>query len=286
MRFGFLIVFALFAWPASAETLAPYKDDLFAYPATLSSAEGGALVTVDYREMRDINGRDQIPERRVKAEYVSLGVRRQQRDQRLSTKAGDVRFVAVGRQEGASLIVLYLHGKGGSRKQGVDDYTFGGNFNRLKNLVASAGGLYLSPDFTDFAEQGAAELAALIAHYSAASPGAEIFVACGSMGGGLCYELAKSPAVAPKLGGLMLLGSHWDDMFLESPAFKRRVPIFFGQGSRDPVFPVERQIEFFHAIRARAPSYPARFVVFETGTHGTPIRMTDWRDTLNWMMSR
>ena len=31
--------------------------------------------------------------------------------------------------------------------------------------------------------------------------------------------------------------------------------------------------------------YPARFVRFETGTHGTPIRMTDWRETLNWMLS-
>ena len=33
------------------------------------------------------------------------------------------------------------------------------------------------------------------------------------------------------------------------------------------------------------PGYPARFVRFETGTHGTPIRMTDWRETLNWMLS-
>jgi hypothetical protein len=26
-------------------------------------------------------------------------------------------------------------------------------------------------------------------------------------------------------------------------------------------------------------------VRFETGTHGTPIRMTDWRETLNWMLA-
>jgi hypothetical protein len=24
---------------------------------------------------------------------------------------------------------------------------------------------------------------------------------------------------------------------------------------------------------------------FETGTHGTPIRMVDWRQALNWMLS-
>ena len=38
-------------------------------------------------------------------------------------------------------------------------------------------------------------------------------------------------------------------------------------------------------LRAGKGGYPARFVRFETGTHGTPIRMTDWRDTLNWMLS-
>ena len=270
----------------AASQIAPFKDDLFAYPQTLSSADGGAFVTVDYREMRDINGRDQVPERRVKSRYIALGVRKLQHDLELQTDAGKIAHVAVGREAGASMIVLYIHGKGGSRKQGVDDYTFGGNFNRVKNLVAATGGVYLSPDFSDFGDKGEAEIAALAAHYAEASPGARVFVACGSMGGGICYRLAYDRRIAPKLGGLLLLGSHWDDSFLTSPAFRRRVPIFFGQGSRDPVFPLGKQAAFFHAIRARAPNYPARFVVFESGNHGTPIRMTDWRDTLNWMLSR
>ena len=240
---------------------------------------------VDYNEQRDINKRDEVPERRVRAKYVSLGVRRQQQDLTLKTAAGDIRHVAVGKTEGASLIVIYLHGQGGSRKQGVDDFTFGGNFNRIKNLAANNGGLYLSPDFSDFGGKGAGEVAALIAHYAEKSPGAPVFVACGSMGGGLCWELAKSGDVAGRLGGLLLLGSHWDDGFFGSAAFKRKVPVFFGQGSKDPVFPAEKQEAFFRAIRAKSAGYPARFVRFESGTHGTPIRMTDWRETLNWMLS-
>ena len=90
------------------------------------------------------------------------------------------------------IITIYLHGKGGSRKQGVDDFTFGGNFNRIKNLMADNGGLYLSPDFSDFDDQGAAEVAALIEHYAAASPNAKLFVACGSMGGYICWKLAAN----------------------------------------------------------------------------------------------
>jgi dienelactone hydrolase len=270
---------------ATAQALKPFKDELFAYPGILSSQAGGAYLVVDYSEARDINQRDQVPERRVRAKYVSTGVRKVQKDLALKTDAGTIKHVAVGKTEGARIITIYLHGQGGSRKQGVDDFTFGGNFNRIKNLMAANGGLYLSPDFSDFGDKGAAEIAALVSHYAEKSPEAKIFVACGSMGGMLCWQLSSNKAIAGRLSGLLLLGSLWDDGFFSSAAFKAKVPVFFGQGSRDPVFPVDKQEAFYRSIIAKSPGYPARFVRFETGTHGTPIRMTDWRETLNWMLS-
>lgn len=281
-RFLLFAALLLAAGSAGAFELAPHKDRLFAYPATLRSADGGRYRVVDYREMRDINGRDAVPERRVRDDYVSLRVRASQQQYAL----GELRHYAVGRREGAKIITIYLHGQGGSRRQGVDDFTFGGNFNRIKNLMMRNDGLYLSPDFPDFGAGGKNAIAALIEHYAARSPAAPVFVACGSMGGALCYALAEDARVAARLGGLILLGSHWDADFLKSPAFKRKVPVFIGQGSRDTVFPVEKQEAFFRAILAAAPDYPVRFVRFETGTHGTPIRMTDWRETLNWMLTR
>lgn len=271
---------------AGAQTLKPFKDELFAYPGILSAEKGDVYRVVDYREMRDINERDAVPERRVHPQYTSTDVRNVQQDLALKTDAGTLRHVAVGKTEKASVIVLYLHGQGGSRKQGVDDFTFGGNFNRIKNLMASNGGLYLSPDFTDFGDKGAGQVAALIGYYAERSPGAKIFVACGSMGGALCWKLAGRADTGNRVDGLLLLGSLWDESFFASPAFKRRVPVFFGQGSKDPVFPVENQEAFFRSILAKSKTYPTRFVRFETGTHGTPIRMTDWRETLNWMLSR
>ena len=234
------IVFFAAAGMARGAELKPFKDDLFAYPATLSSADGGDYRVIDYHELRDINARDEVPERRVKSKYVSLGVRSEQRDLKLISDVGEMRFFAVGKTEGASIITIYLHGKGGSRKQGVDDFTFGGNFNRIKNLMADNGGLYLSPDFSDFDDRGAAEVAALIEHYAGASPNARVFVACGSMGGYICWKLAANDLVAARLSGLMLLGSVFDEDFLKTPAFKRKVPVFFGHGSRDKVFAIDR----------------------------------------------
>ena len=288
MAFRLLLALLLvlpLASTADAQALKPFKDELFAYPGILSSEAGGAYIVVDYSEARDIDKRDQVPERRVRGAYVSTGVRKVQKDLALKTDAGTIKHFAVGKTEGARFITIYLHGQGGSRKQGIDDFTFGGNFNRIMNLMAANGGLYLSPDFSDFGEKGEAEIAALISHYAEKSPGAKIFVACGSMGGMLCWQLASNGSIAGQLSGLLLLGSLWDESFRSSAAFKRGVPVFFGQGSRDTVFPVEKQEAFYRSIVAKSPGYPARFVRFETGTHGTPIRMTDWRETLNWMLS-
>ena len=66
----------LFSAAAYADTLSlkPFKDDLFAYPATLSSDTNGAYTVIDYREMRDINQRDEVPEKRVHPQYTDTGV--------------------------------------------------------------------------------------------------------------------------------------------------------------------------------------------------------------------
>lgn len=285
---GFLaaLLIVWFAGAASAAQLEPYKDSLFAYPDVLKTSDNGDYVVIDYNEMRDINGRDQIPERRVKQTYVSMQPKRSQKDLIVTTNNGALKVMAVGQIEGeASVITIYLHGQGGNRQQGMNDYTFGGNFNRLKNLMDKNNGLYLSPDFSDFEEKGTSEISGLIGYVRAKSPKAKLFVACGSMGGELCWRLANDAAVSKNISGLVLLGSLWNNKFLGSSAFKRRIPVFFGHGSRDPVFPIDSQEAFYRKIRAQTPAYPAKFHRFESGNHGTPIRMIDWRLVLNWMLS-
>ncbi len=295
MRFAFscggigaavLVLIGALASAGQAQELKPYKDDLFVYPAILSSEGGDRYRVVDYREARDIDQRDEVPERRASRHFVSTGVRKVQSDIALETGMGTIRHFAVGKPDGAAVITMYLHGQGGSRSQGVDDFSFGGNFNRIKNLMAANRGLYLSPDFSDFGDRGAAEITALLYHYAQRSPEAPIIVACGSMGGALCWKLARDPVIGPRLGGLLLLGSLSDASFLASAAFRAKVPVFFGHGSGDTVFPVDGQERFFRSIEAKAPGYPTRFVRFQTGTHGTPIRMTDWRTEINWMLAQ
>ena len=286
-----LLPACLLATAASAAglSLAPYKDALFQYGTILETRADGDFRVVDYDEMRDINGRDEVPERKAQGKYVSLKTKRV--EDHLTYKVGgrSLKYVGAGATKGpAKLIVLYLHGQNGTRFQGADDWTFGGNFNRVKNLTVAAGGAYLSPDFSDFEATGTAEIKALMQDYAARSPGAPVFVACGSYGGKLCWSLARDPEAASMISGLILLGSLNDPGFLKTAAMKpggRKIPIFIGHGSRDPIIDWKTQQAFFDSVRKKSPGYPIQFVLFQNGNHGTPIRMTDWRETLNWMLA-
>lgn len=281
-----LLWLSLAAPALAAYRLESYKDRLFRYPGLLSGQAEDPFVIVDYDKTRDIHQRDKVWEREVHGEYVSMRPRSSQEDLELAANGRTIRYMRVGEPRGAKAVVIYIHGQGGNRFQGMNDVSFGGNFNRIKNLMVRNSGLYITLDVRDFDRRGAGDVVALMRHYADRAPGARAYVACGSMGGFVCWQLAGDPAAVALMGGMLLLGSTWDDDFLSSQTFRGgRLPIYFGHGSWDEVYDWKRQAAFFERIKARNPAYPARFVLFETGTHGTPIRMTDWRLVLNWMFA-
>ncbi len=291
MKFGFPIAAAavlLLALAPAAEAayrLAPYKDDLFRYPGVLETSYGGDYVKVDYVESRDLYERDVVPEKETKPQYVDLGVKATQRDMVAKSGRVSVKYIAVGAVEGgAKAIVLYVHGRGGNRGQGANDGMFGGNFNRIKNLMARNGGVYLSGEFPSLNARGVAQAKVLLQTYIDSSPGAPVFVACGSLGGRICWGLAEDPDIAQHIDGYLLMGSTNDQDFFRTAAFKRKVPVYLGHGTGDIVISWRQQEAFFKKFKQADPGYPVKFALFNTGSHGTPIRMTDWRLILNWML--
>ncbi len=281
-----LVATVSIAAAAAPYRLEPFKDDLFKYPGILQVQDDGNYVMVDYSKKRDLYGRDAIVEKRAKAEYVSpIGAWTFN-----YVGAGDRSLKVMGTGKvggGAKAVVIYIHGMGGSRTQGVDEWMFGGNFNRIMNLMKQNDGAYLSPDFSDFGPQGAADIRNLVLDQAAKSPQAAIFIACGSWGGAICWQLAADANAAPHIAGLLLLGSNHDDRFITSPAVTgkgHRFPVYLGHGTADPIYGWKDEVAFYNKVRAADPSYPIKVAIFNTGVHGTPIRMTDWRLILNWML--
>ncbi len=266
--------------------LAPFKDELFAYRTPIDSRDGGDYLVVPYDEQRDINERDEMPVRKVRSRYIARLAKDDTRDFTYSANGRTHAVYGAGKVDGGARIsVIYLHGKDGTREWGFDDERFGGNFNRLKNLLVRSGGAYYSPDFTDFSEAGAQDISALVGEI-AQKGGGKIVLACGSMGVQICWALANQAATLKQLSGIVIIGGFPDSGFLRVAysGAVQPVPVYIAHGSRDPVYELAALDDFYNALRAK--DYPVRMTVFDTGNHGTPVRMIDWRQALNWIASR
>ncbi len=267
-----------------AGPLPEFKDALFAYRKPLEVRDGGSYLVVPYDELKDINQRDEMPVRKVHSRYIRRLPASAERDFTYASGENELGVLGAGKLDAAArLTVVYLHGRDGNRKWGFDDERFGGNFNRLKNLVAAAGGAYLSPDFSGFEARGAADIAALIA--ARAGKIGPVILACGSLGTKICWALADDAGIRKNLAGIVVLGGFPDRNFLRAAysGAVKPVPVYIAHGSRDPVYAVEAMEDFYNALNVK--SYPVRMTVFDTGNHGTPVRMVDWRSAINWLLS-
>ena len=309
----FVICAQATALAAPAVVLAPFKDDDHAikpYDGVLRRCDttinertlklppmDGRHVIYDFNEARDVNGRD-IPmangkwQNVAQAKYITLLAPGHQRafDLHVSTALGTrtLETTEVGNPNGAKFAIVFIHGAAGiyaNKDLGMNDDTFSGNFNRLKNLVVQNGGVYYTPTIKDFEKAGPDEVSQLIAHIAQKSPGAPIVLSCASSGGSVCAGVSKIESAAKNLSGIVLMGSSWGGDFVGSYAFKNRVPVVFAQGTCDRNNPYDRLFSLFSTILRRDNTYPTQFQGFADGVHGTPIRMIDWRTTLNWIFS-
>lgn len=266
--------------------LGPQKDKLFAYRPALEQRDNGDYLLVPYDEQRDINKRDEMPVRKVRSIYTEKIPPAKIHDLTYVSEGRTLNMHAAGRVEGgARFSVVYIHGKGGNRDWGFDDERFGGNFNRLKNLMVKNGGAYYSPDFTNFDDEGKADIAALVTELFNKNSG-KIVIACGSLGNKICWSLANNAVTLNMISGFVILSGFPDADFLRvaySGAFAP-VPVYIAHGSRDKVYDKAAMDDFYNALQAK--DYPARMSVFDGGNHGTPIRMIDWRHALNWIFSQ
>jgi hypothetical protein len=283
-----LSLLALSAVAGSKFHLASYKDELFANPKPLQTLYGGSFRVVEYSIQRDLRDRDEVPEKKAKADYVSLDTKKAEQVLTITDGPNKMPVAVVGKVEGpATVIVMFLHGRGAGLKAGFDDWNFGGNFNRIKNLMLRSGGLYVSPSFNSFDETGRAQIKGLMRALAKGSPDAPVFLACASAAGRLCTALAADKEAGPRLGGIIFLGANVKEIEPAAAQLTKtgyRIPVFIGHGSKDPVIDWVRQELFFTAVREATPDYPIRFTLYKPGFHGTPMRMVDWREVINWML--
>lgn len=284
---AFIATMTLAAW-AEDFRLAPYKDEHFAYPKIIGTQYDGDLVMVEFNKERDINGRDEIPLKKAWDKMVSLDANELKQDLTLNAGEFSTKFLSVGEiNENAKIVVIFMHGLHGDRHLSMEDHRWGGNFNRLKNLMVQNDGIFVSPDFSGFGKRAANQITALMKFFDKTAPGVPIIVGCASTSCKTAYRMLGEPESAALMSGAVMFGASKSDGFLKSATIRdpsKWVPIYFGHGSDDKTNDWVTVELMFKRIKEAAPGYPLKFDLFLEGVHGTPIRMSDWRLVLNWML--
>ena len=273
--------FALGTVSASAYQLPPHKDGLYGYAKVLGTRADGADQVIDYDAKRDILRRDRVAGKVVHNKYIArIAPWHRKAKSYRGADGRSHRTYIVGKSKSPRVAVVFLHGKNGTHRLGVKDKIFGGNFNRLQNLLVKGRGRYYTPTFADFGPAGTADLAALIGRIEREAPNAKIIFACGSTGTNHCWNLIRDRRTRNRVDGMVLLGGYWADGVVGKADF----PVVFAHGTKDSYYPITKVRGFADSMRRGGQK--VRFLEFATGGHGTPIRMIDWRRELNWILSQ
>jgi predicted esterase len=286
-----LIIFSLqmFDCPVSkAQALTPYKDDLFSNTdrKVIEAKNNNSFKRYRWDEMEDVNGRDAVPGITAKPERVDLAPLSQQRDITVKYPGGQIETVEVGTPKDAKFAVLFIHGADGTSALGASDTSFGGNFNRIKNLATRNGGVYYSPTVS-FDKDGSRGVQEIINQIKKNSPKAKIVISCASAGAYTCWQMANNPDIVDKLSGVILLGGAETDPNLgNSPGYVSKLPIILSHGSNDKLVPWQMVNEEYETIHKQDPNYPLRFELYDGGKHGTPMRNFDWKESLQWIFAQ
>ena len=182
---------------------------------------------------------------------------------------------ATGRQPiGATMIVAYLHGKGGDRKQGQNDSRFGGNFNRIRNLMLLTAASMSRRTFPILAIRARSRSRPFWRRRSrrrqrpkCSSPAAQW--AASSVTG-----LRRMPNLRRNCQGCCCSDRFQTLISRNRPSSKAKLPLFIGHGGGDKTSPIDGMEAFYASIRKASPGYPVWLHRFETGSHGTPVRMS------------
>jgi hypothetical protein len=256
--------------------LQPLEGDAFPAPTILESEFGG-----DYARVAFVPVAESDQAGRTLIDAIPAPP---QQELTFENNGSTLKYLAVGDlSKPAKMILVYVHGLGDDRSQGVHEKRFGGTFARLKRLAAENNVIYLSPDFSGFGREAEGQIAALITDYAGRSPGAPVFIACISLGGNLCWRLAENAGDASPLRGILVFGAP-DRGFLKHIA-SPPVSVYLGIGTKDAFTSWKSEDTFFRDVKTAAPDYPIKLTIFEGGEHATAIRLTDWVEVLNWMLA-
>lgn len=258
-----------------------FKDELFTHRWTIEERHNGNWRLIEYSQKIDVEDRDEIDVDKVFDKYIDLRTLNFTKEKSLTSnfKYNEVTEDNV-KNEDKEWVVLYFHWMGWNKDQWTNNHTFWWNFNRIQNLMLENKGSYITTTLT-WTKENTENHIALIEKLRKEYPNAKIIVSCGSKWWEMLWNLIDS-RVNKDLFWVIFMWSVLDMKWRYSPLYQQNIPVYISHWTKDHI-PYEEKEQFLKAMTSKGVKM--KVDIFNTGIHWTPIRMTDWKEVLNWFNS-
>lgn len=254
-----------------------FKDSMFKYHNWTWLDEKG-FIWVDYNQKRDLEDRDFIDVDQAFPEWVDLSLKDKEVAETYYDEPTMTNYPYYKISGWNKFLFIFIHWLNWNATWWFKDWTFNGNFNRLKHIAYYNEWTYISPTIKNFG-QGARAFSRYIIEFKRKNPNAKIFIACWSSGGETCWRIYDDTTIP--LDWIFMLGSMPPFLWIES-ALKRNIPIYYWHGWKDKSMPLWWAIWTY--LRLKENKKKVKLEVFTNGVHGTPLRMVDYLSILRWMV--
>lgn len=254
-----------------------FKDDMFTYH---NGVWGDVkwFTWVSYNQKRDLEDRDFIDVDQAFPEWVDLSLKDKEVWETYYDEATKTSYPYYKISWWNKFLFLFVHWLNWNATWWFKDWTFNGNFNRLKHIAYYNKGTYISPTIKNF-NNWAKAFWRYIINYKKQNPNAKIFIACWSSWGETCWKIYDDINIP--LDWIMMLGSMPPFLWMKS-ALKRNIPIYYGHWEKDRAMPMSWSINTYLNLKKNGKK--VKLEVFTNGVHWTPLRMVDYLSVLRWMV--
>lgn len=263
-----------------------FKDEIFWDRQILEIKLNWSWKMIDYSQKKYINDRDKIAWEIVKDEFIDMKVEKfieknsfeiekwkKFEYYELKDKSKD--------NESKEVIVIYLHWHWWNKAQWMNDKSFWWNFNRLKNLILENNWIYITTDVDLWLNESLVWHILLIEKLKSEYKNAKIIIAWASNWWVFLWHLLNSSRINKFIDWAIFLWTILDNSKSYNFMIQNWIPLYIWHWTHD-FNPYKEKEEFIKIFNEQWWMWQVE--IFKNWVHWTPIRMIDWKETINWIL--
>lgn len=266
-----------------------FKDEIYSNIWILEMKLNWAWRLLDYSQKVYIDQRDKVAWEIVKDEFIDRKTEKFVQQQTVEIEKWkkfnyyEVKDSSEPDEE-KQVLVMYLHWHWWNKAQWMNNESFWWNFNRIQNLMIENHWVYITTDVELWSRESLVNHIILIEKLRWQYPKAKIIIAWASNWWVFLWQLIDSSRINRFIDWTIFLWTlldtqHWSKWY--NFMIQNWIPLYIWHWTHDHN-PYQEKENFIKIFNEQWWSW--KVDIFNNWVHWTPIRMIDWKETINWIL--